>query len=161
MQPSQTYNSRKFHNGSCSAVTRAPTGPLAREIRSTTEFIGFGVIAVSRLSAQNTIRQEDSGILCLPCPALPCPARERRTCPTSTCLFGVLLSSPLVARPDHRLPHETVSRPVDWTTYGPFPILPSDFTNHGKRVAHFSASSLPLSRQYSRRYPHFLQILDE
>jgi len=104
------------------------------------ESIGFGVTAVSRLSARNTIRQEDSGLLCLPCPALPCarkahlPGSQFRA---ATCLFEASSYRPfppplllLIARSNHRLPHETVSRPVDWTTYGSdsfrfsHPILP-------------------------------------
>lgn len=138
MQLPQTYNGMKFHSRSCSVVTRSSTGPLAREIYPTAESGGFGVTAVSRLSAQNAIRQEDSGILCLPCAALRekgAPARRRPR--AATCLFGVLLSSPLVARPDHHLPHETVSRPVDWTTYGPDPFR-------------FSRSILPTKMESAR-----------
>jgi len=140
VQLPQIHNGTKFHSGSYSAVTRASTEPLAREIRPMAESIGFGVTAVSRLSARNTIRQEDSGLLCLPCPALPCarkahlPGSQFRA---ATCLFEASSYRPfppplllLIARSNHRLPHETVSRPVDWTTYGSdsfrfsHPILP-------------------------------------
>lgn len=152
-------------NSIASRVQRSPTGPLAREICSTAESIGFGVIAVSRLSAQNTIRQEDSEILCLPCPALRekgAPARHRPR--AATCLFGVLLSFPLVTRPDHRLPHETVSRPVDWTTYGSDPfrfsrsILPTRMESAW--ITFLLHLYLWVSRRYSWRYTCF-RILDE
>jgi len=169
VQPPQTHNGTKFHSGSCSAVTRASTGPLVREIRSA-ESIGFGVIAVSRLSARNTIRQEDSEVLCLPCPALPCPARERRTCPASIPGGNLPIRHPPVVPPrsavwpSPSLWNRFTTGRLDHLWLRPFPILPADFIWDGKRVDHFSASPLPLariSRQYSRRYTRFLWILDE
>lgn len=133
-------------NSIADRVQRSPTGPLAREIRSTAESIGFGVIAVSRLSAQNTIRQEDSGILCLP---LPCPVRERRTCPTSTPGGNLPVRRPPVVPPCSAAWPPPSSRNrfttgrLNHLWPGLFPILPFDFTYQDGKHVDYLSSSLP------------------
>lgn len=101
------------------------------------------------------------GSFVYPCPALRekgAPARRRPR--AATCLFGVLLSSPLVAWPDRRLPHETVSRPVDWTTYGLDPfrfsrsILPTRMESAW--ITFLLHLNLWISRQYTRWHTRFL-----
>lgn len=136
MQPPQTHNGTKFHSGSCSAVTRASTHHSLEKFarRRNPSSLASLQLAGFLLEIPSAARRILGSFVCPALREKGAPARRRSR--TATCPFGVLLSSPpplppLVARSDHRLPHKTIPRPVDWTTYGsdPFrfsrPILPT------------------------------------
>lgn len=96
MQPPRTDNSVKFHSISCPAVAQSvsPDHSLEKFVRRRNPS-GLPSLLRSAFSARDISWQEDSGILCL-----PCPAREKCTCPSSipmaTCLFGILFCRPFV-----------------------------------------------------------------
>jgi len=149
VQPPRTDNSVKFHSVSCPVVARSvqPDHSLEKFVRRRNP---PGLLR-SAPSARNISCQEDSEILCL-----PCPAREKYTCPSPTCLFGSLLCRPFVTRSSRNR-----FRTVDWTTYvaQTLPDPPGRFyLRGGKRTARLLASpstwaSRCIPDVYTTRFP--------